>query len=399
MPAGRSAPLYGLQGNRAGGKSLAAIGTPAFSAEPPLVPGIPSGPGAAPHPVLAPPGAQSRPLARSNTIGTMRVVSLVPSATEIVALLGASEWLVGRSHECDHPPGVHAVPVLTEGKVSPGSGGLSSSGQVDRAVSAALDAGESLYRLDERRLQELKPDLIITQDLCSVCSIDAGSVARAAARLGPGTRILSLNPTSFEAVLDDIVRVGEALGLRERAITEMVRLRERFYHAADFVNPFTDPVPLLMLEWTDPPFVAGHWCAQLIERAGCLSLLNPTTPMEGAGSGAGGQMAHRIAGPSRRVTPDEIVAASPRAIIICPCGLNLAQTRREYLTLAAQPWWEGLPAACNPPGSGRGVMLVDGNQMFSRPGPRLVDAYRWLVGWLHGVPELMPEGFPAEPAQ
>lgn len=316
----------------------------------------------------------------------MRIVSLLPSATEVICLIGAADDLVGRSHECDHPRAIRDRPVLTDQNVQ-----FTSSAGVDEAVSTALDAGNSLYTLDVEKMQELRPDVIVTQDLCEVCSIDLDTVRRAASEMNPPPRVLSLNPDSFEAVLDDILAVGEALGRREQAETALVMLRERFFSAADHVNPYADPVNVAFLEWTDPIYVGGHWTPQLIERAGGSHPLNPTRPMENAGAGAGAQGAHRLAGKSRRVSEAELVESSPEAIVVCPCGLDLDQTRKECAKLAERPWWPSLPAVQN----GR-VAIVDGNQMFNRPGPRLVDAYEWLVGWLNGLPELIPRGFPWE---
>lgn len=337
---------------------------------------------------------------------TPRIVSLVPSATEMVALVGAGTALVGRSHECDWPTGVvEGLPILTAPRIEAGGspdagpGGVSGgvcggvSAEIDGQVRAALAAGEGLYLLDEGWLRELAPDLIITQSLCSVCSIDLNTVRRVADDLPSRPRVLSLNPASFEDVLDDVLKVGDAVGRVEESRRALAQLRERFFRASDHVNGFTDPVPTLFLEWTEPMFAAGHWTAQLVERAGGFCPLNPTKPMEGAGAGAGGQMAHRIAGPGRVVTQEQVVAMEPRAVVVCPCGFGLPRVRAEYAALRAQGWWSCLRAVRD----GR-VALVDGNQMFNRPGPRLVDAYEWLVGWLNGVDSLMPAGFPWEKA-
>ncbi|MFM9957145.1 MAG: ABC transporter substrate-binding protein [Phycisphaerales bacterium] len=324
----------------------------------------------------------------------MRIVSLVPSATELVALLTGPDAaprgndnhrLVGRSHECDWPtPMVRDVPILTAPRITPGA-----PAEIDSQVRAALAASESLYRLDTTRLRELRPDIVITQSLCSVCSIDATEVERALDEIHPRPRLVTLNPTSFEDLFDDILTVGTALDREPAARASIARLRERFFAASDHVSPWAAPIPTLFLEWTDPMFVAGHWTAQLIERAGGESPLNPTTPMPGAGAGAGGQQAHRTAAPGRRVTIDEVVLMQPHAAIICPCGLDLEAAAKAYEDLRTQAWWRALPAFHN-----NRIALVDGNQMFNRPGPRLVDAYEWLVGWLHDVPELIPKNFP-----
>ncbi|MCA9282802.1 MAG: ABC transporter substrate-binding protein [Phycisphaeraceae bacterium] len=315
-----------------------------------------------------------------------RVVSLLPSATESLCHIGGEELLVGRSHECDTPVTVKDRPVLTSQTTT-----FTTSAEVDRAVSDALNSGTPLYRLDSRRVQELRPDVILTQDLCAVCSIDLNAVRKLAAEMNPAPAVVSLNPATFEDVLDDLITIGRAVGLEDQASDALIALRQRFFAASDFVNPYATVGSVVFLEWTDPPFIGGHWTPQLIERAGAAHPLNATVPMEGAGSGAGGQMAHRTAGKSVRVPPEAITALNPDHIIICPCGLDLPHTRREADALMRQPRFASLRAVRN-----NRVALVDGNQMFNRPGPRLVDAYEWLVGWLNDVPRLIPDGFPWE---
>ncbi len=315
-----------------------------------------------------------------------RVVSLLPSATELLAAIGGEGLLVGRSHECDFPASVATVPVLTAARTR------GSPAEVDQQVSAALAAGESLYTLNEDLLAELAPDVILTQDLCSVCSIDHAAVARAAARLPRPPHVVCLNPTTLEGVLDDLLTVARAVGRESAGTNAMVALRSRLYAAEELVNPYAEGPVVGFLEWTDPLFCAGHWTVQMIERAGGRHPLNPTKPNPQAGAAAGPQRAQRTAGPSRRVTPQDFAAAQPQFIIVSPCGLGLEETRAGVVALAAQPWWNGLPAVRD----GR-VALVDGNQMFNRPGPRLVDAFEWLVGWLNERPGAMPAGFPWEP--
>lgn len=335
----------------------------------------------------------------------MRVVSLLPSATETLCLLLGSAAqregvaLVGRSHECDYTRAVLDLPALT-GQVTDfraqGAGG------VDRAVSEALAAGRSLYTLDEALLAALRPDLILTQDLCEVCSIDLASVRRAAARLSPAPEVLALNPESLEDVLEDVTRVAGAIGMSREGDAAVADLRERLDAAGGYVNPYDDGQNLLFLEWTDPPFVGGHWTPQLIERAGGRHPLNPTGARaaaasaarggDGAGAGEGGPLA-AAAGKSRRIAPEEIVASQPERIIVCPCGLSLEQARAETSALMERAWFRALPAV-----EAQRVAIVDGSQMFNRPGPRLVDAFEWLVGWLQERPAVIPKGFPWEEA-
>jgi ABC-type Fe3+-hydroxamate transport system substrate-binding protein len=320
-----------------------------------------------------------------------RVVSLLPSATEHLFALGAGHLLVGRSHECDFPPSVTTLPALTASRLAPGS-----PSEIDTAVRAQLSTANSLYTLNEPLLAALKPDLIITQSLCEVCSIDLTTVERVAASLSPRPAVVSLNPHSVEAVFDDLFTIAAALeaagapGATAAARHTAVALRERMYTAADFAAHLAGGLSVACLEWCDPLFIAGHWTPQLIERAGGTHPLNPTAPTPHSGAAAGPVGASMAtAGKSVRVPAEVLAASRPEAVIIAPCGVPLADIPAHAASLFAAPWWKTLPAEK----TGR-VALVDGNQMFSRPGPRLVDAYCWLVGWLNDRPEVIPQGFP-----
>jgi ABC-type Fe3+-hydroxamate transport system substrate-binding protein len=317
----------------------------------------------------------------------MRVVSLLPSATELLFAAGGGELLVGRSHECDFPPAALAAPVLTSARIAhtagAGAPAAVDEAAIDAAVRASLAAGESLYRIDEDLLRALAPDVILTQDLCEVCSIDLRSVERVAAMLPSRPHIVNLNPTTVWQVLDDLLAVGEAVGRASSAQAAATMLRDRLWTAAEQGTPFTDGPGVLFLEWTDPPFVGGHWTPELITLAGGTHPLNP----------AGAK--------SRVATPEEIVASAPELVVVAPCGLPLAAVRESVRALERAPWWNELPAvraARAAAAAGRAattVQLVDGNQMFNRPGPRLVDAFEWLVGWLNQRDELIPADFPA----
>ncbi|MFG0298343.1 MAG: ABC transporter substrate-binding protein [Phycisphaerales bacterium JB047] len=320
----------------------------------------------------------------------MRIVSLIPSGTEIVALLGAADALVGRSHECDFPPEITDLPKLTAQNThyDPETG--TDAKAIDTQVAQATQSGQSLYTLDEATLAKLKPDLIITQDLCGVCSIDLDSVRRVADRLDPKPRVLSLNPTSVEDILDDIYRVGEAIGMSEQAMHQVVKLRQRMDRAEEHINPYDDGPVCAFFEWTDPIYIAGHWNVQLIERAGARHPLNETVIKPGSGAAVGPQQAERRAGHSIAV-PSEIVAATqPQYLVIAPCGLTLAQARAEADRLyAEQDWFRLLPAV-----QSNRVAVVDGNQMFNRPGPRIVDALEFMVALINDRPNLIPSDFP-----
>lgn len=321
----------------------------------------------------------------------MRVVSLLPSATEILFAIGAGDLLVGRSHECDHPAAATAAPVLTAARIAntgadphDAARAAADPAAIDAQVRASLAEGRSLYALDEPALRALRPDVILTQDLCDVCSIDLAAVQRIAHALPHRPRVVSLNPTTIWQVLDDVLAVGEAVGRTDAAQHAATQLRDRLWTAAEQGSPFTDGPCVLFLEWTDPPFVGGHWTPELITLAGGRHPLNP----------AGAK--------SRVATPAEIATSAPDRIVVAPCGFPLPAVRACMPALAAQPWWNDLPAvrahraalAAGRPSDA--VMLVDGNAMFNRPGPRLVDALEWLAAWINARPEIAPRGFPAE---
>jgi iron complex transport system substrate-binding protein len=355
----------------------------------------------------------------------MRVVSLLPSATELLCRLGADDGprregsgrdtskdaragrtgrdlLVGRSHECDFPPGLEDVPVLTGHRVQQGPTPDSSPcptrrpttspapAEIDHAARDQVDGGSLLHTLDRGRLVELRPDLILTQDLRSVCSIDLQ-------QLDPCPEVLSLIPLTIEDVFDDLLRIGRAVEMEQEASRAVVALRERMFAAADFVPSFANRPVVAFLEWTDPLSIGGHWTPQLIERAGGDHPLNPAIPIENAGAAAGPMQAERRAGKSVRISPESLVAIRPEYLVICPCGIRLDDVHRMTEALAEQPWWEHLPAVRAARAGKQRIAMVDGNQMFNRPGPRLVDAYEWLVGWLNDRPELILPEFPWRP--
>jgi len=328
----------------------------------------------------------------------LRVVTLLPAATELLcAIPGGADLLVGRSHECDYPPSVQRLPALTASRLPHDL----RAAEIDAAVRETLqpDSGPgSLYTLNADLLAALRPDLLITQDICHVCSIDPNAVRSIVSRLAdPKPEILTLSASSFEGMLDDLLAVGRAIGLEQAASGAIVALAARMNAAQGFVNAYAEGPRVAVLDWTDPLYIAGHWTPQLVERAGALHPLNPTRAPEDAGAAVGLQQSSRRAGPSIPITTEQLIASGPEAIVLAPCGVPLAgasplTVRALAADLSKRPWWRDLPAVR----AGR-VALVDGNQMFSRPGPRLVEAFEWLVGWLNDRPGAIPHGFPWQP--
>ncbi len=292
----------------------------------------------------------------------MRVVSLLPAATEIVAALGLQSWLVGVSHECDHPPGVAALPRVT---VCPIHQAPLSSREIDQRVREALASGQSLYVIDEVLLRDLRPDVILTQRLCDVCAVGHGSVAALAETLPGPPRVVSLEPMTLADVLADVERVAEALGVLQRGIELHRALRGRIDAVAGRTGSAAGRPRCFLMEWAEPPFCAGHWNPELVALAGGREVL-----------GSPGQ-------PSRAVSWDEIAAAAPEVVVLACCGFTEARARQDLPLLEARPEWKELPAVA----AGR-VHMVDATAHFSRPGPRLVDSLELLAALLH------PERFP-----
>ena len=267
--------------------------------------------------------------------------------------------MVGRSHECDWPESLSELPMLTAQRTK-----ASESAEIDAEVRAALKEGTSLYTLESDTLIALAPDIIVTQDLCDVCSIDLATVRGAARRMEPQPEVLSLDPKSLEEVLDDLLKVGRALGIDQRAEEVHQDLWRRVEAATR--APGQNPPKVAFIEWMDPIFVGGHWTPQLIERAGGLHPLNP----------AGAK--------SIVVSPQDVVDLAPDYLVCAPCGYRLEQTCAEWETLTRIDGWESIPAVKH----GR-VALADGNALFNRPGPRLVDALEALSSWLEQ--DIIPE--------
>ncbi len=314
-----------------------------------------------------------------------RVVSLVPGATEVLCALGAASTLVGRSHACDYPPQVLSLPAVTGSNITPGDPEA-----VDAQVGVARSRAQPLTSLFADRLRALRPDVVVTSDQSGV---DPAVLAESLDACPNRPRLVDASSSTVEGTLDTFLTVGQSIGRAEDARALVVGLRERFFAANEFVNPYDDGPVTVFLAWTHPLICAGGWTVQLLERAGARHPLNPTIPRPTAGAAAGPQFAERTAGPTVRISPSALAEIDPQRLIICPCGMDLDQTRRCVERLSREEWWSALRAVRE-----GHIALVDGRQMFHRPGPRLIDAFEWLVALMNGVPALMPRAFPWEAA-
>lgn len=297
-------------------------------------------------------------------MSALRVVSLLPSATEALCEIGGAHLLVGRSHECDWPPSIQHVPVLTAQKTT-----FTTPRDIDEQVRNALANNESLYTVNADLLQELKPDVILTQSLCSVCSIDMNEVVKLARQITPRPKVISLNPYTLGEVLESLEVVGEAVQRPDEAKEARMRLQDRVDIARKRADGSTPRFKnIAFVEWPDPIYVGGHWTPEIIRMAGARQGVN-----DNPGSKS-------FAIETSRLQDDD-----PDAIIVCPCGLDLPKTEELTKEMEASDWWPTLRAVQE-----NNVALVDGNQMFNRPGPRLVDCLEWLVDWLHPLDPKAP---------
>lgn len=286
----------------------------------------------------------------------MRICSLLPGATEVVAALGLADDLVAISHECDYPPKIRPKPVVIKSAVDPQR---TSSPAIDRQVREAMQNGDGLYRIDESLLNSVSPDLIITQSLCDVCAVTPTEVQRALAGLKRKPRILSLDPTDLESVFRDIAAIGSATGTDARAHRLVQGLRDRIARVQALVQEeFRRRAACL--EWLEPLYCAGHWVPEMVHLAGGIDLL--------ATAGA----------PSVRIAWEHVVAAKPDVLVLMPCGFSIDRTLSELDLLTSRPGWNDLPAVRN-----QEVYAVEGAAYFNRSGPRLVDGVELLAALFH----------------
>jgi iron complex transport system substrate-binding protein len=297
----------------------------------------------------------------------MRIVSLLPAATEICFALGLGDDVVGVSPECDYPPAARGKRIVSrtlltyEGKTSR---------ETSRMVGERLEDGGALYEVEAGSLRTARPDLILTQGLCDVCAPTLGDVEDVARHLPEPPEIVSLDPHRLQDVLADIKQVGRACGIEDRADALIASLEARIGHVAEKAMEATVRPTTVCLEWLAPLFLGGHWIPEMVDLAGGVDVLG------------------RAGEKSRRVEAKEIVMASPQVAVLMPCGFDLERTWKEAPIVTGEPWWADLPAAR----TGR-VWLVDGSGYFNRPGPRLVDGLEILAHILQ------PGIFPRAPSR
>jgi len=286
-----------------------------------------------------------------------RIVSLLPSSTEIVCELGLRDQLVGRSHECDFPPAVRRLPACTQPKLNV----QAASFDIDRQVNALLQDALSIYQIDTGKLKQLRPDFILTQSQCEVCAVSLSEVEQAVGGwVGFQPRVLSFAPNALADVWNDILKVAGALGVAERGVEVVARLKDRVERIAARTRPLPQRPSVACIEWLDPLMAAGNWVPELVELAGGLNLF-----------GEGGKH-------SPWLNWESVRERDPEIMVILPCGFDIERTRREMSSLTDRPGWKSLRAVKN-----GGVYLADGNRFFNRPGPRLVESLEILAAIIH----------------
>jgi iron complex transport system substrate-binding protein len=294
----------------------------------------------------------------------MRIVSLLPSATEILFALGFDQEIVGVSHECDYPPRARTKRIVIHSRIPPNM----PPAEIDRLVRDFVSRGQSLYAVDAAALEELAPDLIVTQDLCHVCAASPDDLATALSRFPRCPEVLCLNPQELADVWRDILWVGEETGRSDAAEALLKRVGARLGHIEEIVADTLEQPRVAFLEWLQPFYVGGHWVPEMVFLAGGLDALG--TPGR----------------PSFRVTLQDIVEAAPDVLVVAPCGYGAEQARDEYRSMSFPEQWNSIRAVRN-----NRVYALAANSYFSRPGPRLVTGIEILAKVLHPAVEIRPQ--------
>jgi iron complex transport system substrate-binding protein len=287
---------------------------------------------------------------------SMRIVSLLPSATEILYALGLGDSVVGVTHECDYPPAAAKKPPLIKPRVDPHA----PPAEIDRHVRELVQRGESIYAVDAELLAALKPDLIVTQDLCHVCAASPDDLATALTRLPNQARVLTLTPHCLDDVWQDIVRIGDATETTRDAEILAAELQKRVETIESTVKTASRRPRVLCLEWLDPYYVGGHWVPEMVSKAGGEDVLG------------------RAEQPSFNPSTNQIAQSSADVILVMLCGYDAARNAAEFKRTQLPQGWNKLPALRE-----EQIFAVDANSYFSRPGPRLADGVELLAQLFH----------------
>ena len=286
-----------------------------------------------------------------------RILSLIPSSTEIVCALGFGNQLIGRSHECDFPSSVQKLSSCTAPKFKVEG----TSAEIDQRVKSILKNALSVYQIDEKKLQQMQPDIIITQAQCEVCAVSLKDVENAVCEwVESHPQIVSLEPNQLSDIWKDFINIAEALGVKEQGHELVSQLKQRMNKIAQKTINFPQKPTVVCIEWIEPLMSAGNWMPELIEMGGGINLF-----------GVAGEQ-------SPWMTWEQLLEANPDVILVMPCGFNLAQSKAEMSSLSQKPEWSQLNAVQN-----QQVYLTDGNQYFNRPGPRLVESLEIIAEILH----------------
>lgn len=300
----------------------------------------------------------------------LRIISLIPSATEIVYLLGLQDSLLACSHDSNYPKDALSKPKITDTDISPNL----TSQEVDREVKKSLHRGRSLYHIDERLLKKINPNLVLTQELCGVCAPSFTQVRRAVKILDGEVKILSLEPESVDDMLQNILTIGRYTGRFSKARQIVARLRTQLHSIEEKVRRIRKKPKVVIIEWLEPIMITGHWVPEMVERAGGRMLLSKPRKK------------------SHRASWREVLAANPDVLIFAPCGFDIKRTKKEMGVFTKKKGWLTLQSVKE----GK-VYLVDGDAYLTRSGPRLVDGVKILAKIFH--PRVFEEPSPSEATQ
>ena len=291
----------------------------------------------------------------------MKICSLLPSTTEIVCALGLRKNLVGITHECDFPEGITSIPVVTESLIDHSG---SDSWEIDKHINEAVHSGSGIYKIKELVMSEIKPDLILTQELCEVCAVSYEMVESSVKELSGEQTILSFEPSDLQGIFDSISKIATYAGVEKKAATLIQSFNDRVRKIKIRAEESTRKPKVLGIEWLDPPFIGGHWVPEMIEISGGRNLLGSTHT------------------PSRQIKWDEASESEAEIAILMVCGFDLDKTVQQFDKTKSIEFWDKFNGS---------IFAVNGSAYFSRPGPRIVDGLEILSEIIQ--PDLFPRTY------